>query len=406
MSSRSIAVLLGLTVTIAGLTLVQDFRFDGVIARERAVALAVEGDIETIARSLSDVRAAQAGYVATGQAPGTWMTRATEAFERLTKAIEARRAAAPTASIAAKYEAIGVVAGSLASIDAKARAAIAQENRLHAADMVYIDAAQAAELADAEISAVRTLETQNASAVIGRYGMYRQAMNGLALVLTAIIAVYFGRSLSILRKAPPASTAQMLKDLPPAVKGATGSATIGPTSSPASAPAHAPAASAAAAAARTVSLSATAELCVDLARILDGRDVPALLERAAKLMDAKGIMIWSADSDGARLRPAMCYGYPDKVMARIRPLQIDADNVTSLAFRSMQAQALQGATASDAAAIAIPLITSSGCVGVLAAEIRQSRPHPDLLPVARIVAAQFSTLVTPLDGNGAATAQA
>jgi len=101
----------------------------------------------------------------------------------------------------------------------------------------------------------------------------------------------------------------------------------------------------------------------------------------------------------------MCHGYPDKVLSRLRPLQIDGDNVTSLAFRSMQAQTLSGNTPTDAGAIAVPLITATGCVGVLAAEIRPGKPHPDLLSVARIVAAQFATLVAPIDDAEHATAR-
>jgi hypothetical protein len=152
-------------------------------------------------------------------------------------------------------------------------------------------------------------------------------------------------------------------------------------------------------------LSSAAELCVDLARLLDGRDVPGLLERTAMLLDAKGIMIWAVDTGGALLRPSMCHGYSEKILTRLRPLQVDGDNVTSLAFRSMQAQAMPGGTAADSGAIAVPLITSSGCVGVLSAEVRPGKPHPDLLPIARIVAAQFSTLVAPLDSAQPATAQ-
>jgi hypothetical protein len=40
-------------------------------------------------------------------------------------------------------------------------------------------------------------------------------------------------------------------------------------------------------------------------------------------------------------------------------------------------------------------MTGSGCVGVLAAELRHNRPPADLMPVARILGAQFSTLITP-----------
>jgi hypothetical protein len=47
-----------------------------------------------------------------------------------------------------------------------------------------------------------------------------------------------------------------------------------------------------------------------------------------------GIVLWAIDSDGARLHPSILgHGYPEKVVRKLRPLQIDADNVTSLAFR-------------------------------------------------------------------------
>jgi hypothetical protein len=305
MSKRGISVLLGLIVLIAAFTLVQDFRFDARLSRERAAAVAVDRDLEAIGRSLADVLTAQAGYVATGQAPGTWMTRAAEGFNRLTTALDARRKAAPSADARAKYDAIISSVASLASVDEKARASIAQEDRLHAADLIYIDARQTAEVAAADLAAVRVLEEQAAAGTQNKWAMLRLAMNGLALVIVVVIAIYFGRALSILREAPPASTAQMLRDLPPPVKGSSTSI-VGSHAAPAgphAAAAH-PAAGAPAGA-RPIPLAAAAELCVDLARILDGRDVPALLERTAALLEAKGIMIWSVDTGGAILRPSI-----------------------------------------------------------------------------------------------------
>ena len=50
--------------------------------------------------------------------------------------------------------------------------------------------------------------------------------------------------------------------------------------------------------ATTVNLDAAAELCVDLARVIDASDVPALLARAAAVLDARGIIVWVADSAG------------------------------------------------------------------------------------------------------------
>jgi len=404
-SKRSVGALLGLIVLLAAGTLVQDFRFDSLLTREHANAAAVDRDLASIIVSIADLRAAQAGYVATGQAPAAWMTRATEAFERVTRGLEARKAAAPNADALAKYDAALKAVANLGSIDSRVRQSVAQEDRLHAGDLIFIDAQQAAEAAQSELTVARAAEEQAATQRTTRLSMMRLGMNGLAIVFITIIALYFGRSLSILREAPSTSTAQMIKDLPPPVKaGATLNLSSPQTASVAATTAPATISPPAGPAPRPVSLSAAAELCVDLARLLDGRDVPGLLERTAMLLDAKGIMIWAVDTGGALLRPSMCHGYSEKILTRLRPLQVDGDNVTSLAFRSMQAQAMPGATAADSGAIAVPLITSSGCVGVLAAEVRPGKPHPDLLPIARIVAAQFSTLVAPLD-SAQATAQ-
>jgi len=419
-SKRSVGALLGLIVVLAAGTVVQDFRFESLLARERASAAAVDRDITSIIASVADLRASQAGYVAIGQAPAAWMTRATEAFDRVTRGLDARKVAAPNSETRAKYDAASKAVTGLRGIDSRVRDSITQEDRLHAGDLIFIDAQQAADVTQNELAAARAFEEQAASGRVNRLAMMRLGMNGLAISFITIIALYFGRSLDILRSAPASSTAQMIKDLPPPVKGAATLNLSSATSSPpagatgvqamahASSPAQVPAQTTSSPAAplpRPVSLSAAAELCVDLARILDERDVPGLLERTATLLDAKGLMIWSVDTGGALLRPSMCHGYSEKVLTRLRPLQVDADNVTSLAFRSMQPQSLPGATAADSGAIAVPLVTASGCVGVLAAEVRPGKPHPDLLPVARIVAAQFAALVAPIDGNQQATAQ-
>ena len=69
MSTRSVGLLLGLALIIAIGTLVQDFRFDSLIARERDAALAADREFGGIETSLASLRTAQAGYVALGQAP-------------------------------------------------------------------------------------------------------------------------------------------------------------------------------------------------------------------------------------------------------------------------------------------------------------------------------------------------
>ena len=139
-----------------------------------------------------------------------------------------------------------------------------------------------------------------------------------------------------------------------------------------------------------------------LARVIDSRDVPTLLERAARVLEAKGVIIWMADKDQGTLQPTLTHGYSDKVLTRLGVLDIDADNVTSLSYRSMRPQTMAAMSIGSAGAIAVPLITAAGCTGVLAVETRDSKPANEMVAVARIIAAQFATLIAPGELAGAA----
>jgi hypothetical protein len=146
-----------------------------------------------------------------------------------------------------------------------------------------------------------------------------------------------------------------------------------------------------------VNLPDVAELCVDFGRVLDGRDVPALLDRTIKVLNAKGLVLWVVDTSGTFLRPWLLHGYPEKVVQRLGSLQIDSDNMTSLAFRSRRSQAVNGTAPAAPGAIAVPLVTATGCVGVLSAEVSRSRPDHETLAVARMIAAQIATIVAPTE---------
>jgi hypothetical protein len=228
-------------------------------------------------------------------------------------------------------------------------------------------------------------------AQIARLGTWRFLVNLLAMLIVAGVAVYLGWGML----GPPSlvapTTAQMFRELPPPVK-STGTPPTGLAAPTVTAPAV-----------RSPHLAATAELCVDLAKVMHAEEVPALLERTATILDAKGVVLWAADETGVLLTPSAAHGFSEKVMKSLRSVQVNADNVTSLAFRSLQPQALNGASVNDPAAIAIPLLTASGCVGVMSAELRHNRPPADLLPLAKIIGAQFSALIVPAPAMPAAT---
>jgi hypothetical protein len=147
-------------------------------------------------------------------------------------------------------------------------------------------------------------------------------------------------------------------------------------------------------AAPAVDLSAAADACVDLGRLLDAQDLQALLGRIATILGAQGLIVWVADASGSLLAPALTHGYEPSLIARLGGLSKDADNATAHAWRAKSAQVVAG-VAGGPGALAVPLLTSDGCMGVLSVEMTQGRERAsDVQALARIVAAQLAAVVT------------
>ena len=387
MSKRGVGLLLILTAAIALGALLQDYRFDRLIAAEQLAVSSFDGRVRDLEHAIDTLGGSRRAALASGEMTSDWLNRLSTSIEDAESALTRERNAATDAPTIAAFDA--------------ATTALAKFKRADSTGVVQ-------EIHD-NLAKARTANRQRADASLHQLGQLRLIMNAVAVIFTLAVAIYLGRVATILGVKSEPTTAQMFRDLPPPVKtgvsapAATATATASVTSP---APAPAPAAAHTAASHRpSANLAAAAELCVDLAKVLDADDVPALLERAALVLDARGIVVWSIDGDGARLRASLSHGYPDKVLAKLRPLQIDADNVTSLACRSLQPQMMNGASTTDAAALAIPLLTGGGCVGVMSVELRHNRPHTDLLPMARILGAQFSTLIAPADEPARAAVQ-
>jgi hypothetical protein len=166
----------------------------------------------------------------------------------------------------------------------------------------------------------------------------------------------------------------------------------------------APAASPSGSGRMSVDLGGMAALCADLARIQDTRALPALLERAAGILHASGVVLWIADPDGRELTPIVVHGYPAHLAARFGTIARDAENVTALAYRTGLLQTMKGDAISNGA-LAAPLVTAGGCVGVMAAELKDGGERQEaLLAAAAIVASQLATLVGPPSARGKAEA--
>ena len=115
----------------------------------------------------------------------------------------------------------------------------------------------------------------------------------------------------------------------------------------------------------------TAQLCSELAGVSDGRQLAALIERAAKLLDASGIIVWVVEPSGEALQPAMSHGYTDQIVRKMGKIHRDSNNAVAAAYRSSAMRTVSGDTGANGALVA-PLITSGGCIGVLSVEMKGS----------------------------------
>jgi hypothetical protein len=149
-----------------------------------------------------------------------------------------------------------------------------------------------------------------------------------------------------------------------------------------------------------IDLTKAARVCADLARVLDAGDLPALLMRAADVLKAPGLIVWVADQNGRVLYPLLTHGYPASTLVKMGSLSTDADNATAAAWRTGELRAVP-ATSDAPGALVAPIVTAEGCVGVLAAEVKDGRElRGEVRALATIFAAQLATLVTALPASG------
>jgi hypothetical protein len=156
---------------------------------------------------------------------------------------------------------------------------------------------------------------------------------------------------------------------------------------------------------RQAEITAAADLCTDFARVAEAGELPSLLERAARLMDATGFIVWVADSAGTVLRPALAHGYAPAALARMPAIPRHDDNATAAAWRDGDIRVVR-TNGMTPGALVVPLLGADGCTGVLAAEVRHGRESSETVrALARVVAAQLAMVVSPAGtASGAADA--
>ena len=138
-------------------------------------------------------------------------------------------------------------------------------------------------------------------------------------------------------------------------------------------------------------LRAASQLCTDFGRVSDAEELRQLVGRAADLMDASGLIVWAGTAGGTQLVPALSHGYLPEMISRLPPLARSADNAAARAFRTSQVQIVLARPGESNGAIVAPVLSATGCVGVLSAEIRGGgETSESVQALAEIFAAQLA----------------
>ncbi len=151
-----------------------------------------------------------------------------------------------------------------------------------------------------------------------------------------------------------------------------------------------------------IDLPAVAELCTQLGKVGSTVELPPLLQEASRILDAPGLVVWVWDQIAAELYPALAHGYSERVLAQLPGLPRDANNATAAAFREAQMCVVPGDD-TICGALVLPLMTSSGCVGVLALELQKRNEERESVRAAgTIIAAQLAALIGAASPSDAA----
>lgn len=341
---------------------------------------------DTLARAagiaVADLRAAQESYVAVGQGEDFWFTRVLAIRQGLDEKLTVLKSLATApAAVTALDDAAGALQD-FVQMDLRARDHVRNRQLALASDMVFGDGF------DLTKKTGEAVERAVVAQLIARDPIVSDARRQQAQVLAGAAAVAVLGLLVLLPSRRRREAAAVAAAALPA--GEMSEGTLSDLHDfRVVAVAKAPEPSVA------VNLAGMASLCGDLARVADTRALPALLERTAGILGASGIVLWIADPDGRELSPIVVHGYPPQLANRLGNLARDAENVTASAYRTGLLQTMKGDAISNGA-VAAPLVSPAGCVGVMAAEMKDGGEQQEtLLAAATIIASQIATLVGP-----------
>ena len=343
-----------------------------------------------------ELRSAQLAYVAPGQGPGFWFARSHTLQSDIKNRVSAlRQQAGSSPAVASLEDALGLLQD-FEQMDVRARELARAGDNPAASNLIFADGLDLTRKIAAQVNAARVAELGAGNELLTSLH-HREIFSVGAAAAAALLIVIL---LVPVRESAPAlvpvqETAAPHIEPEPVVTEPVDTLPIDHDWRTEPEPAPDPPPPPPAPPEPAVDLPAVAHLCTDLAQLTDTHALTDMLGRAATLLDASGIVLWIADPDGRELAPIITHGYSPHVVTRLGVIERDAQNVTAAAFRTslMQTMASDGLSSG---AVAAPLVTAAGCVGVMAAEVGNGGERREsTLAAAGIVAAQLATLVGP-----------
>lgn len=361
------------------------------VDQRRASLRLFESSARDAADALDDAQAGQQAYVGAGQDPQEWHAKVSAFLQTASTSIDTLRASALTTAAGPALLEASTALTQLRSIDTRALDQVNVGDVEAAASTIFSAAADAVGDAVSNVDTALGAEQQAAADFEARQ---RRIMINVAGGATSFSAL----ALLLLALARPkeqdASSASADEQTDTSLSGLSH---LAPTS-------PAPAASSGV---DTSALDALATICTNFGRVRQADDLKGLLEEAASLMHARGVIVWLGSAAGADLRPVLAHGYSEATLAHIPVLPRSADNAAAHAYRDGAVQIVRSRPGGSQGAIVAPLLTADGCIGALTAEIRDGEEtREQTRALAVILASQLAgVLAAAAEANADADAR-
>ncbi len=397
MHNRGVRLALAIVLTLA--TLASGYLITTTFISSRAnlsTQAEVDRDLDSLVHAISELRASQQAYVAAGQGEGYWISRVNGQLAALRADLTALSGRVRSAEARSRLEAVSGKLEDFEQLDRRTREYARGGQRLLASDVIFTDGLETTRAAQEELASARAAERAEAEGVLStadrREAMTVVAAGAFALLVAFLLAApTYGTDPALQQAAPAAPDQASTTD----ILGLALDVELAHMDRARPAPSPQVAEQSAATRVEAPDMSRAADLCVELARVHEPRQLAGLLERTAQVLDAAGVIVWMADPDRRELVPTLTHGYAPAALARFGTIARDADNATAAAFRegSLKTVAADGPASG---AIVAPLVTPAGCVGVMAVEVNAERERDAATrALARIIAAQIASLLGP-----------